>query len=121
MQVTLEFWEEIKQGKYEICISSVVTTELDECPEPKRSKLLAYLNQIKFNQVNLNEQVIELAKKYVKEGVISGKFFEDALHIAAATIYQCDILVSWNFKHIVKVKTIQGVNRINKLMGYREI
>jgi len=121
MQVTKEFGEEVKKGKYDIYISDAVTTELDECPEPKKSILLAFLSQIKFEQINFNEQIIELAKRYVEEGIISSKFFDDAIHIAAATVYECDILVSWNFKHIVKVKTIQGVNGINKLMGYREI
>jgi len=82
---------------------------------------LNFCSQINYKLISFNEQIIELAKRYVEEGIISSKFFDDAIHIAAATVYECDILVSWNFKHIVKVKTIQGVNGINKLIGYKEI
>jgi len=121
MQITKEFWKDVIAEKYDIYISDAVTTELDECPEPKRSMLFEFLSQINYKLINFNEQIIELAKRYVEEGIISDKFFDDAIHIAAATVYECDILVSWNFKHIVKVKTIQGVNGINKLIGYKEI
>ncbi len=69
--------------------------------------------------VEINEQVLELARRYVSENIIPLKFFDDALHIAAAIVNECNILVSWNFKHIVKYKTIEGINAINRLMGYR--
>ncbi|WAM36591.1 type II toxin-antitoxin system VapC family toxin [Caldicellulosiruptor acetigenus] len=121
MQVTKEFWEEVKKGKYDIYISDAVATELDECPEPKKSKLFKYLNGIEYEKIVIDEQVMELAEKYIAEGIIPAKYSGHAIHIAAASVKDCEILVSWNFKHIVKVKTIQGVNGINKLMGYREI
>lgn len=121
MQVTKEFWEEVKKGKYDIYISDAVTTELDECPEPKRSKLFEYLNGIQYDKIAVDEQVMELAEKYIAAGIIPAKFSGDAIHIAAASIKDCEILVSWNLKCIVKLKTIQGVNEVNKLMGYKEI
>jgi hypothetical protein len=46
---------------------------------------------------------------------------DDALHIAAATISGCNAIVSWNFKHIVKLRTFMGVNGMNRLLGYGEI
>ncbi|ABP66141.1 hypothetical protein Csac_0504 [Caldicellulosiruptor saccharolyticus DSM 8903] len=121
MQITRKFWEELKQGKYNIYISSAVITELNKCKEPKRSRLLEYMSQIEFTRIEINQQVLELAQKYVNECIIPSRFFDDAVHIAVASINECDILVSWNFKHIVRYRTIQGVNAINKLMGYREI
>jgi len=121
MQITKKFWEELKQGKYNVYISSTVITELNKCKEPKRSRLLEYMSQIELTRVEINRQVLELAQRYVNEYIIPSRFFDDAVHIAVASINECDILVSWNFKHIVRYKTIQGVNAINKLMGYREI
>ncbi|WPX09512.1 PIN domain-containing protein [Caldicellulosiruptor danielii] len=84
MQITKELWEELKQGKYDVYLSSVVITELSKCKEPKRSRLLEYMSQIEFKRVEINEQVLELARRYVSENIIPSKFFDDALHIAAA-------------------------------------
>ena len=46
---------------------------------------------------------------------------DDAYHLAVATIYNCDVVASWNFQHMVKYKTIIGVNGVNKMLGYKEI
>jgi hypothetical protein len=63
----------------------------------------------------------ELAERYIEFGVLSDKHYEDALHIAAASVEKCDVLASWNFKHIVRIKTILGANGINRAEGYGEV
>ena len=55
------------------------------------------------------------------EGIIPQKYQDDALHIALATYNEADAVISWNFKHMVKLKTIRGVNGINKMLGYKEL
>ncbi len=77
--------------------------------------------EIEYNTIEISKEIRELAKEYTKNGIIPLKYIDDAIHIAAATVSQCDALVSWNFKHIVKLKTIQGINGVNKLVGYKEI
>jgi len=121
MQITKEFWKEVKKGKYEIVVSDIVFAELRRCSEPKRSILLRFLAEIEYNTIEISKEIRELAKEYIKNGIIPLKYIDDAIHIAAATVSQCDALVSWNFKHIVKLKTIQGINGVNKLVGYKEI
>jgi hypothetical protein len=59
-----------------------------------------------------------LATKYIEEKVVGKTSFDDCLHIATATLYKADILVSWNFKHIVNVYRIRGYNSINLRMNY---
>jgi len=54
----------------------------------------------------------------VKEGAITKKFHEDALHIAIATINKVDVLVSWNYKHIVNLDRIKKYNSVNMKLGY---
>lgn len=49
------------------------------------------------------------------------KFINDALHIAIATVNGIDTVVSWNLEHIVKLKTIVEVNKINLKNGYKQI
>ena len=46
---------------------------------------------------------------------------EDCQHIAAAIISECDCIISWNFKHIVNIKTIRGVRAITNLKGHKPI
>lgn len=63
----------------------------------------------------------ELAKKYIKEGVLTKKFFADAQHISIATSLKVDASVSWNFKHMVNFFRIRQYNSINLKYGYSTI
>jgi hypothetical protein len=71
-----------------------------------------------MEKVELNDDILTLAKKYVDEKVVGASSLDDCIHIATATIHKADILVSWNFKHIVNVYRIRGYNSINLLMNY---
>lgn len=69
----------------------------------------------------IDEEAYHLAQEYIQHGIIPAKYEDDALHIAAACINGCNVVVSWNFKHMVRAKTIFGVNGINKMLGYGEL
>jgi len=62
-----------------------------------------------------------LADLYVTEGVIPLKYRTDGLHIAIATINGLDMIISMNFQHIVKRKTVKMTGAINILKGYHAI
>ena len=108
-------------GKFEIVFSHVTLREVIRCSEPKRSIMTDFLQQIDYRVFELNEEMLVLAEKYVAEGLIPEKYKDDAFHLAAATVDNCDIVLSWNFTHIVKAKTIFGVNGVNNMVGYRHI
>ena len=55
------------------------------------------------------------------EGILTEKWYDDALHVALATIAECNVIVSWNFKHIVNFRKIPLFNAVNMLNGYRQI
>lgn len=74
-------------------------------------------NQYKEYIINNNETE-KLADKYISEKVVTKKYYEDALHIAIATINKVDVLVSWNFKHIVNLDKIRMYNSVNLKNGY---
>lgn len=59
-----------------------------------------------------------MAEAYLSEGVITKKSRVDAQHIATATTNRVDVLVSWNFKHIVNLERIHGYNSVNLKLGY---
>lgn len=71
--------------------------------------------------LTINDQIKNLAKAYIVEGIFPEKYIDDALHVAAASFYKIPYLVSWNFEHLVKVKTKKSVNSVNLLKGYKEI
>ena len=114
-------WEKIKAGEYEAFISSVVAEELERCKEPKRTILLEYLRSISYTMLQNNAEMTELATAYIKAKILRQKSFNDCLHIAYACVYGCDIIVSWNFEHIVNHHTISGVKSVNALAGYKEM
>ena len=99
-------------------ISELVETEISAAYDFRKQELLKLLNKFKPEIVLLNNQAIYLANKYVQQNLIPKKFTDDAIHIAIASVYHCNFLASWNFKHIVRAKVIQGVHRINLSEGY---
>ena len=118
---TRKLWADIQAGKYEAFISPVVVLELDGCSEPKLSALARQLQSIRLTELQANDEVLELAEQYLKAGILPPKSARDRQHIAYACVYNCDMLVSWNFKHMVNYKTIAGVKSVNAVAGYREM
>ena len=121
MQNTLDLWELFRKQVYEVYISDIVIREISGCNEEKLKILLDYLKQIDYNIIETDEDTIELAEKFIDFGILKQKSFDDCQHIAAAIIAGCDIITSWNFKHIVNVKTVRGVKVITTLEGYKDL
>ena len=71
--------------------------------------------------MDIDEEIRELADRYIFERIIPEKYRNDALHIATAVVNDLDVVVSWNLEHIVKLKTKLGVEGINRLLGYKVI
>jgi predicted nucleic acid-binding protein len=121
MQETLDLWELFKADVYDVYISDIVLRELDGCNEEKLNILLDYLEQIHYTVIETSEDTVELAEKFIDFGILKQKSFDDCQHIAAAILAGCDIITSWNFKHIVNVRTVKGVKVITTLEGYKDL
>ncbi|MBI5214325.1 MAG: type II toxin-antitoxin system VapC family toxin [Ignavibacteriae bacterium] len=96
-------------------ISSVVAAEIEGAPEHVKGTF-KQLNNFEF--VEADEEASRLALQYIGDGIVTEKYSDDALHIALATIHKVDILVSWNFKHIVNFQKIRAFNSVNLREGY---
>ena len=118
--ITTDFFEN-KSANFDLFMSDIVFSELDNTKEPKRNALMQLLEKYPLTNLKNTQEAINLARVYVSEGIIPEKFINDALHIAIATVNEIDSVVSWNLEHIVKLKTIIEVNRINKKKGYKQI
>jgi len=121
MDDTNQLWQDFMDGKYELFISPIVMDELGKCSEPKKTKLYQKLKSIQFKDLQETEEIETLAQEYINRGVLKEGSFDDCLHIAYAVVYGCDIIVSWNFKHLVNFKTIHNVKIVNAIHHYREI
>lgn len=94
---------------------------MNRCSKEKVTVLTEFLNQIDYEVVKTNATTFKLAEKFIDFGILKKKSFDDCTNIAVAIISNCDIIVSWNFKHIVNHKTIQGVKVVTTLEGYKDV
>ena len=101
-------------------VSDLLDIELIGAPEKVRELLHQYPTN-KFERVELTEESIKLADRYIAEKVVGRTSLEDCRHIALATINKVDVLASWNFKHIVNLDRIKGYNSVNLKLGYQMI
>ena len=118
---TVQLFEEIKQGKYYAYTSPYVTDELEECDEPKKSKMITLIKEYNIIMLKTNNEVDRLADTYIKEKMIPENSEYDSLHIAVASINDLDMIVSLNFNHINRIRTKDLVELINKKEGYKGI
>jgi predicted nucleic acid-binding protein len=117
---TLILFEKIKLGQFKVVYSNTTEDELLGAPE-RVQELLSNLSDDLKTRVQLTEEAVNLADTYLAENVVARTSRSDCFHIAMATVYEVDILVSWNFKHIVNVKRIRGYNAVNMKLGYKTI
>ena len=120
-QDTIKLFDEINQGKYIPYTSDYVLQELLRAKEPKKTQMTGLIEQYSIKLLGTDATAEILADKYVAENIIPIKYRTDGIHIAIATINDLDIIASYNFKHIVKMKTIIGTESINLREGYKRI
>ncbi len=113
----MKLFKEIKEGKKIAVVSDVLLLELEGAPREVKRVLDEVLPE-RIQYVSLDEEFISLANTYLKEGVIAESSLSDARHIAIATVNRVDVLVSWNFKHIVNINRIHLLNSVNLKSGY---
>jgi len=116
-EYSVPLFDEFTSGKKMLVISNVLLFELEGADEEVRS----VLNKVpgdNIEYVSLSEESITLASAYLEEGVVAESSLSDARHIAIATVERVDILVSWNYKHIVNINRIRLLNSVNLKLGY---
>lgn len=117
---TIPLFDRVKQQEVMLVVSDLLEAELLRAPAFVR-ELIDSLPKEQIQKVKLTQEAIELADKYIEEKVVGKTCRADCQHIAIATICNADVLVSWNFRHIVNLEKIRGYNAINFRMGYKMI
>ena len=117
---TKPLFERIDNGEFIVLYSTVTQEELENAPE-RVQKLVSNLKVEQTEFIEETDEAIELASEYISEKVVGKTSFADCLHIALATINRADLLISWNFKHIVNIERIRGYNSVNIKNGYKQL
>jgi len=115
--VSLCLWSRFRSGEFMLVVSDLTIEELAGAP-PNVRRRLEDIPAAHLIQVCLTEEVKELADAYLAHGVVGPGSLADALHVAMATVHAVDVLVSWNFKHIVNFGRIRLFNAVNLEQGY---
>ena len=101
-------------------LSDLTLQELELARDEVRNKVKEVPSE-NIVPIGINDEVIQLAETYIIEGALTNKSYNDALHIALATIENADVFTIWNFKHIVNLNKIRLYNSINLSLGYKMI
>jgi predicted nucleic acid-binding protein len=119
---TKKLFDLIKAGKFKPYTSEYAIDELNlTTQEDKRTEMKALIGEYHRELLSTNDEIKRLAALYIVEGAIKASYPTDALHIAITAVYGLDFIVSMNFQHIVKRKTIEETERINNREGYKRI
>jgi len=109
--------ETFVRGEMTLVLSELALRELEAAPVLVR-RVVASVPDAHIEPVSLSPEAEELAAAYIAESAVGAGMRADALHIALATVARVDVLVSWNFKHIVNLRRIHAYNAVNLKMGY---
>ena len=111
--------DKVLEGRFRLVVSRLVEEEIEGAPVRVRSFFGEFRDNLETNAVP--EEAVRLQQAYLAHGIVGEGSMADALHVALATVLACQVIVSWNFKHIVHYQKIPLYNAVNRLMGRSEI
>ena len=117
-EAVLALLNQIRLGILDAGTSPVTYHEFENAAEPLRSRLLAFLDDIRMLAAD-DDEAERLAAVYIHEQVIPEKYADDARHVAYATVCKADVLVSLNLRHLANEWTERKVGAVNLREGYQ--
>lgn len=116
LQPSKEFFDEVIGGRFLLVSSAVVKAEISAAPQQVQEFFSMIIAEAELAE--LTQEVLELRQAYLDANIVTPKSKDDATHVALATISRCNMIVSWNFKHIVHFEKIPKYNAVNTIKGY---
>ncbi len=117
-EVTRRFFGNLAALPYAVYLSETVLEEISRAPEDMATALSELISRHDPSMLALNSEVSRLASEYMKKGALPSKALYDALHLAYASVYELDCVVSWNLRHIANLRRQEKIQGINLLNGY---
>jgi len=115
---TLKFFDLCKKREFEPYISNVVLNEIQHAKTPLRKRLEEVIRDVKPVLLTASPEADSLSDAFLRAHVIPTSMPEDARHVAVAIVHGIDVLVSWNFRHIVNIRREERFNAVAVLEGY---
>jgi len=119
-EASSQLFESFRQGTHVLVVSQTTLTELMDAPSKVRELLDTIPDEFR-ESIPANEEIDVLRDAYLSTGIVGLASKLDAAHIAAASVAEVDVIVSWNFKHIVHYEKILGYHGVNLIHGYSTI
>ena len=119
-EASKRFFDRVRVGEYLVLISRVALDELADAP----AKVLEGLESLpaeSMERIAVSDEARNLASAYIEAGILGSASVDDATHVAVATVAEADLILSWNFKHIVNWQRIRKFNAVNLMNGYRTL
>ena len=110
------FFAAVRGGAFVVLVSEVLALEIESAPEFVQETFESYRTRAEV--IELTEEATALAEAYLAAGVVPATSRIDALHVALASVARADIVVSWNFKHLVQLRRIRGFHAVNVFRSY---
>jgi hypothetical protein len=115
---TWQFFEQVRQGVYDIFVSDMVFKEIARASQKKRELLLGLISECQPEKLEINAAALQLVNQYLAQGVLPATAEADATHAAVATVYELEALISWNLKHLANLNKMTKINAVNLAEGY---
>ncbi len=115
---TWQFFEQVRQGVYDIFVSDKVFKEIARASQKKRELLLGLISECQPEKLEINAAALQLVNQYLAQGVLPATAEADATHAAVATVYELEALISWNLKHLANLNKMIKINAVNLAEGY---
>jgi len=115
---TLQFFEQVKQGSYDIFVSDMVFQEVARASGERGERLSHLLEECRPKELEINQAVLLLTHQYLVQGALPMSAEADATHAAVATVYELDALISWNLKQLANFNKMAKINAVNLTQGY---
>ena len=117
---TRELFRQGGLGLYHLAASVVTVRELQGAPlEVQQFFATNFLHPEQIHELTAEAET--LAQAYVAAGVVTGKYVDDARHVAIATVHGIAVIVSWNFRHLANLYREAGFNSVNLLQNYSQV
>jgi hypothetical protein len=113
-------FKDFRMGTYLPVVSEIVAAEVEDAPQSVRESYTELVT-LGAKVLEVDDSVVQLADIYQERKILTPKFYDDGLHIALATSAEVDLLVSWNFKHIVHYDKIRLFNAVHLELGYKAL
>ncbi|MEJ2704156.1 MAG: type II toxin-antitoxin system VapC family toxin [Sedimentisphaerales bacterium] len=111
---TRQWWDEFGKSKFDLVTSQAVIDELDRGRFPGRDDALRLANDLDLLPVV--EEIEEIVAVYISQSLMPKDALGDALHLALASFYGCDYLLTWNCKHLANANKYRHMRRINAML-----